>query len=162
MKFWNLYFSTKPTQPITSGSICTSCKTTSGASLSPLRELFQALFSTMPPNLHDSEQGQMTGHQKGNYWVGQNGHSDFSGRWYGNNRMDFLANPVSVTDWAANFNFHQAKGVFPTRCSRPSLSTNPFLKAYSVHPGTGQMLGRWPVPRGASKLLWPSRTQELA
>ena len=55
MKFWNLYFYTKPSQPITSGSMCTSCKT---ASLPPLK-----LFSTMPPNLRDSEQAQMTGHQ---------------------------------------------------------------------------------------------------
>lgn len=132
------------------------------ASLSPLRELFQALFSTMPPNLHDSEQGQMTGHQKETTGLVKTVIRIFLDDGMEIIEWIFLANPVSVTDWAANFNFHQAKGVFPTRCSRPSLSTNPFLKAYSVHPGTGQMLGRWPVPRGASKLLWPSRTQELA
>ena len=95
----------------------------------------------MAPNLRDSEQSQMTGHQKGNYWVGQNSHSDFSGRWYGNGRMDFLANPVPGTDRAADFNFYWPQGVFPARCSGPSLGTIPFLKAYSVHPGTGQMLG---------------------
>lgn len=48
MKFWNLYFYTKPTQPITSGSMCTSCKTTSGASLSPLKELFKLCFLPCP------------------------------------------------------------------------------------------------------------------
>lgn len=98
LKFWNPYFYTKPTQPITSGQICTlHQKNIWSFTLSSQGTLSSSVFCHAP-NLCDSESKVK--------WL-----------------VTKTEKQLLLTAWADNFNFHQPQGVFPARCSRPSLST---------------------------------------